>query len=189
MQPYREEAGQVKSRNFSLTPFLSDGISPNFTITGSVTRSPNILSISYILTGNLSELVIPKSADSPERKDNLWEETCFELFIGSKDSNHYWEFNLSPSGDWNVYRFKAYREERTEEPSFTSLPFVVQQQMDALMLSLEFDLDKLIAPNRALNIGISAVIKHREGMITRWALKHPCNKADFHNRESFIIEL
>ena len=44
----------------------------------------------------------------PRRRDRLWEETCLELFLGEEGSERYWEFNLSPAGHWNVYRFEFY---------------------------------------------------------------------------------
>ena len=64
-------------------------------------------------------------ADMPARRDRLWEETCFEFFLAVKNSPRYWEFNLSPAGHWNVYRFADYRQGMQEEPAFASLPFSV----------------------------------------------------------------
>ena len=111
----------MNSRSFSLKPFSSVGIP--IMIKGSVGRLANKFSISYSLTGALSEIVIPAPADMPERRNNIWQETCFEFFLGLKDYDQYWEFNLSPSGHWNVYRFEAYREGKQDEETFTSLPY------------------------------------------------------------------
>jgi len=158
-------------------------------IKGSIGRLSNRFTISYSLTGAISEIIIPAPADMPERRNNIWQETCFEFFLGLKDDARYWEFNLSPSRNWNVYRFKAYREGKQEEEAFTSLPFNVISSTYALVLDLEFDLDKIIPENEKLKAGISAVLKHRDGNTTHWALTHPDQQADFHKRESFIIEL
>lgn len=177
----------MNSHSFSLKPFSSVGIP--ITIKGNIGRHSNKFTISYSLTGDLSNLVIPAPADLPERRNNIWQETCFEFFLGLNDYDRYWEFNLSPSGHWNVYRFKAYREGKHEEEAFTSLPFNVISGTDAFMLDLEFDLDKIIPADKTLEAGISAVIKQRDGNTTHWALTHPCQKADFHKRESFIKEL
>lgn len=176
----------MDSPNFSLKPF-SPVVLP-VTIKGSIGRISNRFTISYSLTGALSELNIPTPAEMPERRNNIWQETCFEFFLGLKDYDQYWEFNLSPSGHWNVYRFKAYREGKQEETAFTSLPFNVIRSTDAFILDLEFDLDTIIPANETLKVGISAVIKHKDGNTTYWALAHTCQKADFHKRESFIIE-
>ena len=76
-----------------------------------------------------------------------------------------------------------------EETAFTALPFSVQLHPDSLQLSLEVDLDKIVPADQALKIGISAVIKTINGRMTFWALTHPGPQADFHRRDSFIIDL
>ena len=177
----------MNSHSFSLKPFSPVGIP--ITIKGNIGRNSNRFTVNYSLTGFLSNLVIPAPADLPERRNNIWQETCFEFFLGLKDDARYWEFNLSPSGHWNVYRFNAYREGQQEEEAFTSLPFNVSSSTDAFLLDMEFDLDKIITADETLEAGISAVIKQRDGNATHWALTHQNQQADFHKRESFIIEL
>ncbi|MHC5731039.1 MAG: DOMON-like domain-containing protein, partial [Nostoc sp.] len=112
-----------------------------------------------------------------------------EFFIGSKDSLRYWEFNLSPAGHWNVYRFDGYREGMQEETAFTILPFSVQNQADGLALALDVDLGKIVSENQAIEVGITTVIKDKDGEVTYWALTHRGAEADFHLRDSFIVEL
>ena len=38
-------------------------------------------------------------------------------------------------------------------------------------------------------VGIAAVIKLAGGGLTYWALTHPGPQADFHRRDSFLVEL
>ena len=71
----------------------------------------NQLFIRYEVCGELDQILFPALAESPSRKDELWKATCFEFFIAIMDQPRYWEFNISPSGDWNVYVMDAYREE------------------------------------------------------------------------------
>jgi hypothetical protein len=173
--------------HFSLQPF--DPIHPlDLKINGSIARHDNKLSISYTLLGDLDKVVIPAIVDLPIRKHNLWEETCFEFFLGIKNSTRYWEFNLSPAGHWNIYRFDDYRQGMQEEMAITSLPFSVQNQSDALQLVLELDLDKLISADTLLDVAITTVIKSQKGNISYWALTHTGSQADFHQRDSFMIE-
>lgn len=179
----------MNGKVFSLSPFPSDCVLHNFKISGKVERHSNMLNISLLLTGPLADLVIPSAADLPARKNALWEETCFELFLGTQNSEHYWEFNLSPAGHWNVYLFKTYRQGMCEEPSFTSLPFSIHKQPEALQLFLKFDLDKIIKADQLLKIGISAVIKLLNSRTSYWALTHPGPRPDFHLKDSFIVEL
>ena len=178
----------MNSRGFSLKPFPQAGSLTALDITGSVERYSNTLSISYLFFARMDGILLPEPADKRTRKNGLWEETCFEFFLGVKGSDRYWEFNLSPSGHWNVYRFESYRQGMLEEPAFESLPFSVQVRSDSLLVSLALELDKIIQPELVLQVGISAVIKTTDGRTTYWALTHPGPQADFHLRDGFIIE-
>ncbi|MBI4843935.1 MAG: DOMON-like domain-containing protein [Nitrospirae bacterium] len=175
---------------FSLMQFPSSAGGPDgLSVTGSITRDFGIVSVSYLLTGGLSNIVIPDIADIPRRGEKLWEDTCFELFISLKDSEPYWEFNISPAGHWNVYRFNKYREGKVEEAAFDSLPVSVQKEAGCLLISIRFDSGRIIPAGSALKAGISAVIRLRDSGVTHWALTHKGHKPDFHIKENFIIEL
>lgn len=178
----------MKSHSFSLKPFPSNGLLPHLEITGDIARSSNKLSISYELSGPLAELMVPAPADVRLRKNGLWEETCFEFFLAPVTSERYWEFNLSPSGHWNVYRFTSCRQGMREETAYVALPFSVLLYSDFLKLSLEVELDKIVPADQSLNIGISAVTKTLNGRMTFWALSHPGPQPDFHQRDTFIID-
>ena len=178
----------MNQQSFSLQPFDSSA-TPNLQITGSIARNSNILTISYILQGDLNKIEIPLPAHTPSRKNELWEETCFEFFLGIKNSSCYWEFNLSPSGDWNIYRFDNYRQGMREEIAVTSLPFDIQRQSNALQLRLELDLSEIIPTEQSLDVAITTVVKDKDKEITYWALNHCGEQADFHLRDSFVIEV
>lgn len=176
-------------QDFSLQPFPQPDALPFLKITGTIARRSNRLAIGYVLCGHPAELVVPTRADIPVRKNALWEETCFEFFIALKNSPQYWEFNLSPAGHWNVYRFADYRQGMQEETAFGSLPFSVRSQSDSLMLSLELDLDGIVKADQPLEVAVSSIVKKREGKLTYWALTHHGPQPDFHRRESFIVQL
>ena len=50
----------------------------------------------------------------PRRANDLWQHTCFELFLMDPDSGRYLEFNFSPSGQWAAYGFDGYRAGRRD---------------------------------------------------------------------------
>jgi hypothetical protein len=179
----------MKVQSFSLRPFSHAEPRPAVTITGTIARRAHTLAIRYDLRGSLAELVIPGPAETPARRHGLWEATCFEFFLAVRDAPGYWEFNLSPAGHWNVYRFSAYRQGMAEEAAVTSLPFRLQSRPDFRLLSLEFDLARIVPADQALVAGITAVIQLADGRVTYWALTHPGPQPDFHRRDSFIIEL
>jgi hypothetical protein len=179
----------MKRQDFSLQPFSPIGPPLTIEITGQIIRRPRQLAIRYDLRGDLSEVIIPAPAALPARRAGLWEETCCEFFLGVKDSPEYWEFNLSPAGHWNVYRFAGYRQGMAEETALTSLPVSVRRGSDSLELGLELDVGGIVAADQPLMVGIAAVIKLTGGELTYWALTHPGPAADFHRRDSFVVEL
>jgi hypothetical protein len=179
----------MKGQDFSLQPFSPIGPSLAIKITGQIMRRPRQLAIRYDLRGDLAELVIPSPAALPARRHGLWEETCCEFFLGVKDDPQYWEFNLSPAGHWNVYRFAGYRQGMAEETMLTPLPLSVRHGPDSLAVSLELNVERIVAADQPLVVGITAVIKLTGGELTYWALTHPGPQADFHRRDSFVMDL
>jgi hypothetical protein len=179
----------MNKQTFSLQPFSFTESFPNLKITGNISRNANQFAISYNLGGDLKEIAIAPTSNAPSRKHELWEDTCFEFFLGIKNSQRYWEFNLSPAGHWNVYRFDGYRQGMQEETAFEKLPFNIQNQADGLALALNVDLDKIVSAEQKIEVAITTVINHRDGEITYWALTHKGAEADFHLRDSFIVEL
>ncbi|MEH2452200.1 DOMON-like domain-containing protein [Nostoc sp.] len=179
----------MNDQTFSLQPFPSTKSLPNLKIAGNIARNGNKLAIRYMLEGDLKEIAIALPSNTRSRKYELWKNTCFEFFVSIKDSLRYWEFNLSPAGYWNVYRFDAYRQGMQEETAFTILPFSVQNQADGIALVLEVDLNKIVSAEQEIEVAITTVIKHRDGEVTYWALTHRGAEADFHLRDSFIVEL
>ncbi|NJP09699.1 MAG: DOMON-like domain-containing protein [Leptolyngbyaceae cyanobacterium RU_5_1] len=177
----------MTDQHFSLQPFPSSEPPPDLNITGSITRQSNRLVICYALLSELADVVIAGPSDSPTRQHNLWEDTCFEFFVAIQGRDRYWEFNLSPAGHWNVYRFDGYRQGMQEELAFTMLPFSVQLQPNVLSLVLDLSLDGIASAEQILEVAIATVIKTKDSGVTYWALSHCEPQADFHRRDSFTI--
>ncbi|HEX9389074.1 MAG TPA: DOMON-like domain-containing protein [Anaerolineales bacterium] len=179
----------MTERSFSLIPFTAPNI-PSISITGKISLQNNIITLHYLLAGKIEEILLPTKSMNPTRKDELWKMTCFEFFLAIKDQPQYWEFNMSPSGDWNVYHMDAYRRIGfREETSIQRLPFDGQSEMGVLHLNARVDLHPILQPNQSLKFGITAIIQTTEGNETYWALSHPASIADFHLRESFTLGL
>ncbi|MEO8355891.1 MAG: DOMON-like domain-containing protein [Chloroflexota bacterium] len=174
---------------FSLIPFHNSNI-PKIAIAGKTARQKNILTVHYSLTGKIEAILFPERSAHPTRKDELWTATCFELFLAIKDQPHYWEFNISPSGDWNVYRMDAYRRVGFRRETFIQrLQFETQKEAACFSVDAMVDLSPIVEEDDPMEAGITSVIQTIAGNETYWALTHPNPQADFHLRESFIIEL
>lgn len=178
----------MSQTNFSLTVYDVPN-APNLNLTGNVGLQGGQLSIQYLVAGDLKTVIIPSNTAEPRRQYDLWEHTCCEFFLGSKNQSEYWEFNLAPSGDWNVFHFLRYRHNIAEEERLQSLPFTVTITAELLELNLTLDLDKFIGTAVDLEMGITAVIEDRHNQLSYWALKHLTQEADFHHRDSFCLNL
>ena len=172
-------AVEVELRRFAAAEPHAD-----LSLSARLQRDDREILVHYELRGDLSRLSIPAPSAAPRRADGLWQDTCFELFLGEPGGPVYREANLSPSGDWNVYRFAGYRLDGASDPAVTTLPFVVAR--DATRLTLDLALPVAASP---LEIGVTAIIRDQAGAISHWALAHAGDRPDFHLRESFILSV
>ncbi|MEL0340336.1 MAG: hypothetical protein VXA52_09230, partial [Synechococcus sp.] len=100
-----------------LTAFGNDSVI-SWQLRASIKRlDHSIVALDYELLAPADELIWPVAAASPQRRDELWQSTCLELFIAQPNEPRYWEINLAPSGDWNVYRLDGYRQGLQAEPA------------------------------------------------------------------------
>ena len=129
------------------------------------------------------ELVIPKFAGKG-RQDDLWQTTCFELFIMPKDGTpSYSEFNMSPSERWAAYDFDDYRQGMTNrdfarEPECTIRTGIAMAIFDAALPRVQL-------PGPPCAIGLAAVLEEEGGVKSYWALSHHKEEPDFHDPACF----
>jgi hypothetical protein len=76
-----------------------------------------------------------------------------------------------------------------EEPGFASLPFAVRIGPEALELSMELDVGKIVSGRETIEAGVAAVIRTTDGGKSHWALVHPASRPDFHRRDGFALTL
>jgi hypothetical protein len=132
------------------------------------------------------DLVVPPFAGKG-RADDLWQTTCFELFLKQADGESYCEFNLSPSERWAAYDFSGYRQGMSERP-------VEREPQTAMRLGSSFAIFDAAMPLSALPRGdsrmnLAAVIEEQGGVKSYWALAHPAEKPDFHDPACFLAML
>ncbi|MEB3354976.1 MAG: DOMON-like domain-containing protein [Cyanobacteriota bacterium] len=151
------------------------------------------LELHYQLRGT-DAVLLPKPSASPQRRDELWQHTCLEAFLSPSDLDGYWEFNLAPSGHWNVYRLENYRQGLQPEPFYAHLPVEIRRegnssQPHCLELRLSCPLPPGLSAARQLAVGLSSVIESADGQLSYWALTHPSPQADFHHRGGWLLRL
>jgi hypothetical protein len=154
-------------------------------VTARIDRTQDgLLQVAYAIEGDPSRLRIPASRTG----GNLWQHTCFEIFIAQSGMPSYHEFNFAPSGDWAAYAFQKYREgaplaDETLDPGLKVLVDETKIEVQA-----EIRLSRLGVAGR-LSIGLSAVVEEESGALSYWALKHAPGKPDFHHRDAFTLHL
>jgi hypothetical protein len=179
---------------FTLVPFGSDPAPLGLQLVGQLVRRGDQLGIAYQLMDPLTAVVLPapSTMGSSRRLDGLWEHTCFELFLAAEGMEPYWELNLAPNGDWNLYRLEGYRQGLAPVSDRNTLPLTVGASNRGLALELTLQLPQelsMACQQRDLQLGITAVIEHQQGALTYWALAHGGTEADFHRREDFLLRL
>ena len=147
------------------------------------------LQLTFRLDGDFARILVP-SPSAPRIGAELWRHTCFEAFIQVQGESAYHEFNFAPSGEWTIYALSAYRNgaplaDETMRPQIALRSTDSRLDLDAIV---RLDTLSAIHSRALLRLGLSAVIEATDGL-SYWALRHPADKPDFHNPDSFTLLL
>jgi hypothetical protein len=178
----------MASHSFRLVPFAAPA-PLDVEITGTVALEVDVLSVTYRISGAIDQIKVAAPRAQPSRKDELWRTTCFELFVKLPERAEYWEYNLSPSRDWNVYRFTSYRSALQQEPQIADIN-VATETAQTHLTSVRAALPLPAAlREQKLVIGVSSVIEDARGNVHYFALRHDGAKPDFHDPAGFVLSL
>ena len=144
----------------------------------------------YSLEADMSRVRIP-SCGAGGRADALWTHTCFEAFVAAADGPGYHEFNFSPSLEWAIYRFSAYREDMSPAEVGQVPDISMRRRDDGLELQAIVRLGQWadLRGARHWRIALAAVIEDENGRLSYWGLRHPPGKPDFHHPNGFALEV
>ncbi len=153
-------------------------------------EEPDILRFQYLLVADMARVRVPPSG-AGGRTEALWKHTCFEAFIAPADVPCYHEFNFSPSLDWAIYRFSAYREGMSPAEIGQAPKISVRRGDDELELQSAVRVGHLaeLRDARRLRIALAAVIEDDDGGLSYWGLRHPPGKPDFHHAHGFALDV
>jgi hypothetical protein len=146
----------------------------------------DMLVVRYSIVGDLDRVRIPNAAAGldPER---LWEHTCCELFIAPALREDYLEWNFSPTGQAAHFAFSAFRQRISFSSTSVAAP-VVTVQGRALRIEGRVPLPTH-GGESGLHISTTTIIEDASGSLSYWALRHPCEKPEFHHRDGFALAL
>ena len=145
------------------------------------------LQLRYRITGEMTKIALPPPGE-PGPADNLWQHTCCEAFVATDAAQGYREFNFSPSGQWAVYQFMAYRQRDSDFVIPAAPQISLKQLEDGFELVARLPPESL-PPISTLNLGITSVLEAGDGSKSYWALAHGAEQPDFHPRQSFTLAL
>jgi hypothetical protein len=186
----------------ALEPFGGLPHPPDLTVSGQArrqaghqaSRQAGRLELSWRLAGDLDALVLPDPSETRRRCDGLWQTTCLEAFWGFAGQDAYWELNLAPSGDWNLYRLNHYRGPLAPV-ALAAPPWQVRRRAGELEVAVDLDLGEVAGGDESgvaglpLEVSLTAVIEQVGQGVSYWALAHTGAEPDFHRRDSFGLRL
>ncbi len=151
--------------------------------------SPYTLNVGYWLRDPNQWVEYPELVSAHPRQDFLWNQTCFEIFIGVKDQDFYREINLSPSQAWQAYQFEEYRYPEDMPPQAAYDIELNQLKRTHYGLNVSLDLTEFMLQHKLkwtdLFIGLSAVLMTSKGE-KYYAMQHSSPNADFHNKRDWL---
>lgn len=142
------------------------------------------LHLSFRIQGKLAQLELP-SFRGLHRADRLWERSCFEVFLSAGKA--YQEWNFAPSGAWAHYAFDDYRKAKNLPKLVPPTYIRHTAATDRFVLDVRLPAEALALG--ATRCGISSVLTDGRGPCAYWALRHPRSRPDFHDPDSFILNL
>ena len=152
--------------------------------------APASLALRYLVTGDIASVRWPEPVERA-RADELWKHSCFEAFIRPADDDAYYEINLSPSNRWAGYRFDRYRAGMASPTglALTHLTWRTSANLFELVATLDLAGQADLTVDRAVRLGLSAVVEETNGAKSYWALAHAPGKPDFHHPDAFAAIL
>lgn len=147
------------------------------------------IQVAFWLTDPYQQVIYPAVAPSIQRQDFLWEQTCFELFMGLKQSDEYREIHCSPAQSWQAYAFEEYRYPEQMPPVQADDIELLFLQRTKYGVNASIDVKKWLNTQQKtlmdVYVGMTAVIQTNE-KVHYFAMQHSGQHADFHNKRDWL---
>jgi hypothetical protein len=146
--------------------------------------SENKLYIAFNINGKLDAYIFPQKSKL-KRVDELWKETCFELFLANSKTEEYYELNFSSSLSWNFYHLSGYRNHVSEVKGLAEPKIEIFKKIDEFKITFELEL-KNFSFEKFDSYNLATILLTKESNRTFWAIKHLKTQPDFHDKKSFL---
>ena len=152
----------------SLQPF--GGVTYDIQVQVSFNQNEYGLLFGWLVTGDLSLVAWATQLGQP----NLWEQTCFEAFFQVMQAPAYYELNISPEKEWNLYQLSGYRSGR-RLVSDVNVALHIEKTPAQFLLQAQFS---GYWPQVQQN-SLTAIL-YLGDTPTHWAYTHSPTRPDFH---------
>ena len=155
----------------------------NITVKTIIQLQDNLLKLNYQIVGDLSNYHFPQNSKQ-QRADELWLDSCFELFISHPHKNEYWEINISPSTEWNIYHFTSYKEDMRvsniiSTPTIKSYRYEHEYKLSFETIIQKENFDKLLL------INLCVILLDKKGVRNFYSMDRREGSPNFHDRACF----
>jgi hypothetical protein len=152
-------------------------IKNEFDLSVSFHESTKIWEVVFCMSTASQFPFMPVALEEASFQDFLWKSTCLEVFEFDLKTTKYVEWNFSPSGNWAQYHFSNYRikDESLSRLNPSSWSWTKSQDQRILELKLP-----KVFPQSKLQF--SAVIDWSQEGLDYYALSHPKDSPDFHQK-------
>ena len=151
-----------------------------------LTRASNSIDAMYrVLDPNQEITPFQISTEMHERVDNLWQDTCFELFLKPENTSRYWEWNLSPSGLWQSYTFSDTRLHQTKIEISPPEWIQFEKLKHSFLLHWSVPLPRELQADPLWG-HVTSILKMSDEALEYFAAHHPNAKPDFHDPKNFV---
>jgi hypothetical protein len=152
-------------------------------VSAEVFFSDGALRFHYQIRGRGADWPDLKEERLRERRDEIWKNDCMEVFW-SENGTSYWEMNLAPNGDWQIYFFEDYRKKGCPEMSLRLTDLKSRKEKDV------FHMEGKIGGPRGSFLQVqlfqpTVILREKEGFLF-WAPKHEEQRPDFHKMSLWV---
>ena len=148
------------------------------------------------VSGQASRQGVSQGGRQAGRLELVWRLAGYlEAFWGFAGQQAYWELNLAPSGDWNLYRLSHYRGPLAPVALAAPPAWQLRRAPREWEVAVELDLGEVAGGGELgvaglpLEISLTSVIEQVGQGVSYWALAHTGAEPDFHRRDSFRLRL
>lgn len=175
--------------SYELTPFQRFD---EVMVVAAIEQQSTLINVGFWVKDPAHHIIWPTQQTSLHRKDFLWTETCFEIFIGIRHQDGYREINLAPTEAWQTYQFEEYRYPDTSPPQHAHDIEIVELKRTPYGINTTIDVQLFLTQHQIqvsdLYLGLSVILNTDQGDIY-YALQHSGLTADFHNKRDWLHQL